>query len=286
MNFDGLFRALRIRTTLRWLVFGFIVCAAGPTGSAVVLGAEPEVSKENFHLFLLVGQSNMAGRGPMGEGDRAVDPRVWMLNREEEWVLAVDPLHFDKPGVVGVGLGRSFARHVADADPEVRVGLIPCAVGGSPIASWEPGAYDEPTRSHPYDDALKRARKAMETGTLKGILWHQGESDAQPELAAVYEQRLHELIARFRKELNAPDLPFVAGQMGRFEERPWSEAKERVDAAHRNLPGKVAHTAFVSAAELKHKGDQIHFDSDSYRILGDRYAEAYSSLQDGGRAPE
>jgi len=96
-------------------------------------------AKANFHLFLLVGQSNMAGRGTVTEADKIPHARVLMLNKAGEWVPAVDPLHFDKPAAVGVGLGRSFADAVAAATPGATIGLIPCAVGGSPIDAWQPG---------------------------------------------------------------------------------------------------------------------------------------------------
>ena len=84
--------------------------------------------KEKFHLFLLVGQSNMAGRGTLEEQDKKPHARVLMLNKAGEWVPAVDPLHFDKPAA-GVGLGKTFATLIAEANPDVTIGLIPCAVG-------------------------------------------------------------------------------------------------------------------------------------------------------------
>jgi len=234
-------------------------------------------AKENFHLFLLVGQSNMAGRGPMTDADKVPHPRVLMLNRTGGWVPAADPLHFDKPAA-GVGLGRSFADAVAAATPGVTIGLIPCAVGGSPIDAWQPGYFYQPTQSHPWDDALRRAKLALPAGTLKGILWHQGESDSNRELAAGHEAKLHALIARMRAELKAPDAPFVVGQLGRFAGSQWNEFKTEVDRAHRELPTKVAHTAFVSSEGLADKGDKTHFDSASYREFGKRYAEAYLKL--------
>lgn len=264
--------------SIRMVAAAIVLCMLA---GGVVYGqaAEPQLpAKQDFHLFLLVGQSNMAGRGLVTADDRKPHPRVLMLTNQREWVPAVDPLHFDKPGVVGVGLGRTFALEVAKAHPEITVGLIPCAAGGSPIAAWAPGGYHDQTKSHPYDEALRRARTALMHGTLKGILWHQGESDSTAELAPLYEQRLHELIARFRKELAAPHVPFIAGQMGQFTERPWSDAKQAVDAAHRALPEKVEYTAFVDSDGLKHKGDQIHFDAESYRELGRRYAKAYLEM--------
>jgi hypothetical protein len=237
--------------------------------------------KETFHLFLLVGQSNMAGRGALAADNNTPHPRVLMLNKAGEWVPAVDPIHFDKPAAVGVGLGRTFAAEIANANPGVTIGLIPCAVGGSPIDAWQPGVFYPPTKSHPWDDALRRAKHAQQSGTLKGILWHQGESDAKAGLASTYQGKLHDLIARFRSELRAPEVPFIAGQLGRFADSPWSEFKDQVDQVHRNLARNVPHTAFVSADGLNHKGDKAHFDTDSYREFGRRYAKAYLELARG-----
>lgn len=263
----------RLRAGLGVLLLASVVFAGAAARAAVALPA-----KENFHLFLLVGQSNMAGRGAVTPADQVPHPRVVMLDKAGAWVPAVDPLHFDKPAMVGVGLGRTFAVAIAEAHPGVTIGLIPCAVGGSPIDTWTPGTYYQATQSHPWDDALRRARLALPAGTLKGILWHQGESDAKRDLAPDYEKKLHALIARFRAELRAPDVPFLAGQLGVFPDSPWDEFKHRIDAAHRALPAKVKRTAFVGAEGLGHKGDKVHFSADAYREFGRRYAEAYLKL--------
>jgi len=220
----------------------------------------------------------MAGRGKIAPEDKQPIERVLKFSKAGKWVPAVDPLHFDKPGIVGVGLGRAFAAEIASTDPKITIGLIPCAVGGSPIASWEPGGYHASTKTHPWDDAMARTKIALKAGTLKGILWHQGESDSKPELAKIYEVKLHALIARFRSELDAETVPFIAGQMGQFEERPWNDARRQVDAAHRGLPGNIDLTAFVPSDDLTHKGDQVHFSAKSYREFGRRYAESYRTL--------
>lgn len=255
----------------------FVIVLLGLFTSAEAAGpALP--AKEKLHLFLLVGQSNMAGRGPMTDADKIPHARVLMLNQAGAWVPAADPLHFDKPKAVGVGLGITFADAVAAAHPEVTIGLIPCAVGGSPIDSWQPGYFYNATQSHPWDDALRRAQLALRAGTLKGILWHQGESDSTREFAEGYAVKLQALIARMRSALGAPNVPFIVGQMGRFEGSPWNDYKIQVDRAHRELPEKLARVAFVSAVGLKDKGDKTHFDTASYRELGRRYAEAYLRL--------
>lgn len=251
------------------LFLSLCLCAAEP----VKLPA-----RSNFHLFLLVGQSNMAGRGVVEDQDRTPNPRVLMFSKSGEWIPAQDPMHFDKP-VAGTGLGKTFGIALAEENPNITIGLIPCAVGGSPIDTWKKGVFYEPTMSYPWDDAVRRAHAALKAGVLKGILWHQGESDSTEELAPAYQGKLHDLILRLRRELNAPDVPFVAGQMGRFTGAPWNEWRETVNRAHRDLPKHVKHTAFVSSEGLTDKGDKVHFDSASYREFGKRYAAAYRTVR-------
>lgn len=251
--------------------------ATAPSGAATAPAAEQAAT--DYHLFLLIGQSNMAGRGAVADEDRQPHPRVLVLDKNEKWQPAVDPLHFDKPQVVGVGPGRSFGVAYAEAHPDATVGLIPCAVGGSPIAAWQPGAYYQATHSHPYDHAMARAKVALRSGSLRGILWHQGESDASPDLSAAYADKLAELIARLRDELMAPEVPFLIGQLGQFAERPWDEHRRRVDQAHRELAQRLPLVAFVSSQGLTHRGDEVHFDSPSARQFGQRYFEAWQQCQ-------
>jgi hypothetical protein len=229
-----------------------------------------------FHLYLLIGQSNMAGRGEVGPQDREAYPRVLALDKEGEWVPAVDPIHFDKP-IAGVGPGRAFGKAMAARDLSIRIGLIPCATGGSPISVWQHGGFWEQTHSHPYDDALERARIAMQRGILKGILWHQGESDSNDVDAGRYEDRLATLIHMLRAELGVPDVPFVCGTLGDFvvAGNPWART---VNQAMKRVSQRVEHTACVDATGLAHKGDELHFDAASARELGRRYARAMAQL--------
>jgi hypothetical protein len=230
-----------------------------------------------LQLFLLAGQSNMAGRGTIEPEDRVPHPRVWVLDKQERWVAAVDPLHFDKP-IAGVGPGRSFGIALADAQPGANIGLVPVAVGGSSIAAWEPAAVHSQTGSKPYDDAIERIRAVKAAGDLKAILWHQGENDSGEVATPDYEARLTTLIARLRAEVKNPALPVLIGQLGRFADAPWSASRTTIDAAHRRIALEIPNVAFVSSDRLVHKGDRVHFDSASARELGRRYAEAYRAM--------
>src|SRR3954468_2526779 len=88
-------------------------------------------------LFLLIGQSNMAGRGPIEAQDREPIPGVYSLNKQMEWVPAIDPLHFDKPEIAAVGVGRTFAKTLLSVNPSASIGLIPCAFGGTSLEQWK-----------------------------------------------------------------------------------------------------------------------------------------------------
>jgi hypothetical protein len=238
----------------------------------------PQAASSELQLFLLAGQSNMAGRGKVEAQDSVVNPRVLKLDRSMAWVPAVDPLHWDKPALVGVGPGRSFGLALAARDTTARIGLIPAAVGGSPISSWAPGALDTATGTHPYDEALARLRIAQKSGKLRGILWHQGESDATPTLSVLYAGKLRALVARFRSDAGDPNLPFVIGELGKFSGKSWTTEVARIDSVHRAIAASVPNVAYVSSDGLVDKGDQLHFDAASQRTFGERYASAYFTI--------
>lgn len=236
-------------------------------------------SKEKFHVFLLAGQSNMAGRGEVTSEDKTTHPRVLSLSREGKWVPAVDPLHWDKE-FAGVGPGKSFALELVKKDQDITIGLVPAACGGSPISRWEPGEYHDQTKSYPWDDAITRTRLALEDGTLKGILWLQGESDGTSERAPLYKEKLRSLIQRFRIELNAEEIPFIIGQLGQFPDKPWSEARKLVNDSHIEIANSSDKVSLVFSEGLTCKNDNTHFNAESMKEYGKRYAEAYMKMLD------
>lgn len=234
----------------------------------IVLAQESKPDS-NFEVYLLVGQSNMAGRGTVDANNATIQESIVMLDKTNNWVPAKDPMHFDRTSA-GVGPGISFAQAMLEGQKKIKIGLIPCAWGGSPIKVWKSGAkYFE---NFPYDEAIARAKIAMQKGQLKGILWHQGESDNDASKSVVYLQKLKELIANFRKDLNAPNLPFVAGEIGRFNKEDY------INKIVNTLPLEVENTAVISSEGLTDKGDHLHFDTPSAQELGKRYAVAMKQL--------
>ncbi|MCF0074332.1 sialate O-acetylesterase [Dyadobacter sp. CY261] len=225
-------------------------------------------------LYLLIGQSNMAGRGVVDAASQPDSPQVWAINRHNEWKMAGDPLHEDKPAVVGVGPGLTFAQEILKKQPERVIGLIPCAVGGSGIEDWQPGAKHEQTGIYAYDEMLLRVKEAQKRGMIKGIIWHQGESDSSPEKKDAYAAKLGAFFERLRRDTHTENVPLIVGTLGDFYVAKHPDAalinQVIVDYAKKN---KLVYLA--SASGLTHKGDDTHFDTASARELGRRYAEAF-----------
>lgn len=227
-------------------------------------------------VFLLIGQSNMAGRGVVEDEDKRPIPGVFVFNKEKQWAPAVDPLHWDRPDRIGVGLGRSFAATLIRMQASTSVGLVPAAFGGSALDEWMPGTPH-------FTNAVERTKAALaKGGKLRGILWHQGEADASTvERASTYRARFQKFIAALRKELGAETVPVIVGELGRFVYENQSYSKPlalQVNEALATMPLHVPLCRFVPSEELGHKGDVLHFDSKGLREFGRRYALAWLSM--------
>lgn len=234
-------------------------------------------NKLDLALYLLIGQSNMAGRGEL-DGQSITSDSILCLNKEGQWEKATDPLHFDK-SYAGVGLGLTFALDVLEEKPYRKIGLIPCAVGGTSITKWQPsGKADAP---NPYDNAISRAKIALKDGTLKGILWHQGETDSN-DRHTEYEERFEKLLNNLANdlEIDINTIPIVIGEIGYFyvNKRNVKNGKE-INEILNSIAQKHNNITCVSSAGLNHKGDSTHFDAPSIREMGRRYAKAYICLE-------
>ena len=247
------------------MLLGLLVGASSTFGQSV---------PDTMDLYLLIGQSNMAGRGATDAASRPNSPKIWAINRQNEWKIAADPLHEDKPAVAGVGPGLTFAQEILNKHPDRPIGLIPCAVGGSGIDDWQPGARHEQTGIYAYDEMLARVKEAQKRGTIKAIIWHQGESDSSPEKKDAYAAKLADFFKRLRRDTHTQNVPLVVGTLGDFyvAKNPGAAFINGVIADYAK-GNKRVHLA--SASGLTHKGDDTHFDTPSTRELGRRYAEAF-----------
>lgn len=235
-------------------------------------------------LFLLMGQSNMKGRGVMPEEPKR-DPRIVMMHlKDDQWYLARHPLHltgdaktFQGHDNAGVGPGLAFAETLAAANPKLAIGLVPCAVGGSSIKLWQKGAKL-------YDEALRRAKLALQTtasvnARIRGVIWLQGEANANPDELLLHAERLKTMIEAMRTDLSLPELPFIACTIGEMKEEPLLTNLKAMNDILLALPKTVPHTACVDARDLKtHIGDQVHFDTAAQNEIGRRFAAKFGEL--------
>jgi hypothetical protein len=260
---------------------------AGPPLEAVDVTKLPD-GILRLDLFLLMGQSNMKGRGEI-PADQKTNPRIVMMHMtNDQWYVAQHPLHMtgqpdaiDGSSNAGVGPGGAFAETVLDRTPGVMVGLIPCAVGGSKVAQWQKGV----NRSL-YDEALRRARLALQVtapvkAQIRAALWLQGESDSKDDLYGRYEENLLKVVDTLRADLALPDLPFIACTIGSFiasKAEAYPRTKE-VNEILLALPKKRQHAACVDARDLTGNiGDNLHYNTESQTVIGQRYADTYLQL--------
>ncbi len=212
----------------------------------------------------MIGQSNMAGRAEIEQQDKDTLENVFLFTgiAEKEWEPAANPLN--KYSTIRknlemqkLGPGYSFGRKMTESSGSKKIGLVVNAKGGTAISEWMPGTEF-------YKEAVARVKQAMKSGILKGIVWHQGESDVSK--SEEYLKELMELIQSLRKDLGDQDLPFVAGQLS--EDR---DTRKLFNEMILQLPNRVKYTA-VATSENTSTFDGAHFNSESQRILGERYA--------------
>ena len=225
--------------------------------------------------FLMVGQSNMAGRGDIGQVKPIRNPLCHML-RNGRWQPMCEPVNPDR-GIFegryrsGISPAASFADRYATQTGRM-VGLIPCADGGSSISEWLPGQLL-------FDHAVAVTKLAQRTSVLKGILWHQGESDClSDEAVEAYAQRFMTVMTALRMEVG--NVPVVIGELhpqigGGY---PTCGRQNRLNEILRELADRLPDCAIASVEGLTLKADGLHFDAASCRELGRRYFEKYMTL--------
>lgn len=223
-----------------------------------------------IHSFLLIGQSNMAGRGFLHEAEPIANPALKVL-RNGRWQTAFRPINPDRP-FSGVNLAESFAAAYA-RDHQVDVGLIPCADGGTTLDQWRVGGLL-------FDHAIAQARLAQRTSTIAGVLWHQGESDCPAHLYPHYEEKLTAILRAFRDTLNLHDVPFLLGGLGDFlpKNDPVYATYPHINAALERIAAAPM-TGFVPATGLTSNPDHLHFSTASLQQFGLRYYEQFCALE-------
>lgn len=232
------------------------------------------IQDEKIKSFLMIGQSNMAGRGELDDVDPIDNDNCYML-RMGRWQKMSEPVNPDRAitGIKlhsGVSLAASFADELARAKG-IRVGLIPCADGGTRLDQWMPGEVL-------FDHAVMQTKLAMRSSEFCGILWHQGESDCfSTENIALYKDKFIKMISCLKSEIGVGDVPLIIGELCENIDREWNMENRipLLNSIFYEIAEQIPNCKVVSAKGLSLKPDGIHFDSKSCREFGKRYFEKY-----------
>lgn len=223
---------------------------------------------------LMIGQSNMAGRGDFGQVAPIRNPLCHML-RNGRWQPMCEPVNPDRAIFEGryrsgispaASFANSYAKHFGR-----EVGLIPCADGGTGIEEWMPGELL-------YDHAVMQTKLALRTSALKAILWHQGESDClADQTVEAYAGRFLALMTALRKDVG--DVPVIIGELHpEVGGAKTAGRQHRLNDILRALAKELPNCGIAPVGDLTLKADGLHFDSASCRVLGERYFEQYLAL--------
>lgn len=235
-----------------------------------------------WQIYLLFGQSNMAGGAASEAQDRVVHPRVKVLaydncpsqNRTyNQWYTASPSLHGCG---TGMGLGDWFGRIVADSMTQDTIAIIPCAIAGVDIdffrknvVSTRRGEFRIPPdnkASGAYPWMVERLKIAQKKGVVKGILLHQGEADWTSAARTAWPGKVSEILTDLKKELGFGDVPFLVGELRR----------DGCCGAHNpyvaTLAKSVPNGHVISSNGLSVTSDAYHFDAAGLREFGKRYA--------------
>lgn len=232
--------------------------------------------KHNVWVFLLAGQSNMAGRGWVEPQDTVPEDRVLTINKAGQLIVAKEPLHFYEPSLTGLDCGLSFGRTLIQQVPDsISVLVLPTAVGGSSISQWVGDSLHRNVKL--LSNFTEKIRVGINYGQIKGILWHQGESDANFESIPLYKNKLSQLFSEFRNIAKDPELPILIGELGSYSDN--NENWMRINDQIRLYASTDRRVAVVGTSDLHNKGDNVHFDSEGQRNLGQRFALAYLEMK-------
>lgn len=235
--------------------------------------------KKGLQLYLFIGQSNMSGVADIGSLDTVTLSNVYLFNDKNEWEEARNT---QKEGTNRYSTVRgksfqklspaySFSEKLAKYTNR-QVGIISNARGGTLLQWWQKG-YKGKNDFDLYEKAISRTKAALATnrGTIKAIIWHQGEGNNGEEGSKVYMELLKQLVKDMRTDLGNDNIPFIAGEVGK-----WNGRGLFVNPVIRKIADSIEHADYVSSDGLTSRDllkNDPHFDTYSQRSLGGRYAD-------------
>lgn len=173
-------------------------------------------------------------------------------------------------------LAQQFAMQLRAAHPNVPIGIIQTAWGGTPIRRHVQGG-----------DIYANHIAPLEGFHVAGVLWYQGCNDSTNEATALaYESQMTLLINQYREVFDQDDLPFLYVQLARW---PGYQYTQNVRFAQLNtLSNAGLRNAFNVAMTVSldtDKGTSTLIHPLGKDILGARMAAQYLAMSEGKTIP-
>lgn len=195
------------------------------------------------------------------------NPSILRLTADLKWVEAMEPLHIDIDlnKTIGIGPGMPFASTVLAKNPSFgTIGLVPCAIGGSSITEWARGGLL-------YNQMLKRTAAALVGGgSLRGLLWYQGEADTITlKDAQHYRSRFERFLSDVRADLGFPELLVIEVALATGQ-GPYLEEVRKAQ-----FDTNVTNIKCVDAKGLQVSKDYLHLTTQAQVQLGGMLADVF-----------
>lgn len=236
--------------------------------AAVASATRTEPPTQGKNIFILSGQSNMAGRGHENCTYCKPGPNILMFNPALQWVEAKDPLHqgIDIGKANGVGPGMPFATRIFETKADFGViGLVPCAIGATALDQWKKG-------EKLYNDMIARSKASLKDGgVIRALLWYQGEADVASPTASTYAARFVQMVNDIRSDLQLPSLPVI--QVALNKKLDQEDCEIRKQQLGTNSPNVVTVDAKGSSNNLG--SDGIHLDTAGQTHVGQLLADSF-----------
>lgn len=235
-------------------------------------------SNKKVMVFLLGGQSNMAGIAPTSKlkSPYSKTSQSFRVFHDGEW-------QFLKPGMLDkkkrFGPEVSFGHSVAKAYPDADIRLVKYAKGGTNLyQQWSP---DQKGKQYKLFMAHANAALAdLDQQGIKyeiaGMLWLQGEADANKGKGDLYEENLTKFIKHMRSKFKTPEMPFILARIRDYYGKESGHNKMVRDAQDKVAESMKNVTCFdTDDLPMANKG---HYSADGYITIGKRFTQAIQAL--------
>jgi len=169
-----------------------------------------------------------------------------------------------------------------------KVGVINVSVAGCKIELFDKDNYQSYVSTapawltnilkeygrNPYEYLVELAKLAQKDGVIKGILLHQGESNTND---TIWLQKVKMIYDNLIKDLNLnpKSVPLLAGEVVHADQGGVCASMNSIIAT---LPQTIPNSHVISSSGCTDSRDNLHFNAEGYRKLGERYAAEMLSI--------